>query len=80
MRIVFSRAALHCAASKGHVDCVTSLLNHGASVDCVDDNGCTPLFYAATLGRIETATRIAENNANVNHVDLRGRRWVMVMK
>ena len=28
--------ALHCAASRGHIECVQSLLDAGASVDATD--------------------------------------------
>ena len=44
--------ALHCAASRGHTDCIDSLLTLcGASPDVIDSNGCTALHYAVTLGK-----------------------------
>lgn len=47
--------ALHCAASRGHTDCIDSLLTLcGASPDVIDSNGCTALHYAVTLGTVET--------------------------
>lgn len=43
--------ALHCAASRGHTDCLDTLLTLcGASTDLIDSNGCTALHYAVTLG------------------------------
>lgn len=43
--------ALHCAASRGHTDCLDMLLTLcGASTDVIDSNGCTGLHYAVTLG------------------------------
>lgn len=47
--------ALHCAASRGHTDCLDTLLTLcGASPDIIDCNGCTALHYAVTLGKIIT--------------------------
>lgn len=44
--------ALHCAASRGHTDCLDTLLTLcGASPDVIDSNGCTALHYAVTLGK-----------------------------
>lgn len=43
--------ALHCAASRGHTDCLDVLLTLcGASTDVIDSNGCTALHYSVTLG------------------------------
>lgn len=43
--------ALHCSASRGHTDCLDTLLTLcGASPDVMDSNGCTALHYAVTLG------------------------------
>lgn len=45
--------ALHCAASRGHTDCMDTLLTLcGASPDVIDSNGCTALHYAVTLGSV----------------------------
>lgn len=47
--------ALHCAASRGHTDCLDTLLTLcGASTDVIDSNGCTALHYAVTLGALSS--------------------------
>ena len=68
--------ALHCAASRGHHDCIESLIGLcGAEVDVLDNNGSSPLFYAVTLGHSEcTALLISKFNANPNIQDIKGRR------
>ncbi|KAH9375703.1 hypothetical protein HPB48_020830 [Haemaphysalis longicornis] len=44
----------NCAASRGHVDCLETLVSLcGADVDAVDSNGCSALFYAVTLGHAD---------------------------
>lgn len=44
--------ALHCAASRGHTDCLDTLLTLcGAQPDVIDTNGCTALHYSVTLGK-----------------------------
>lgn len=51
--------ALHCAASRGHTDCLDTLLTLcGASTDVIDSNGCTALHYAVTLGESMSVHRV----------------------
>ena len=67
-------SALHCAASRGHSDCVRMLVGTcKARVDPVDKNQCTPLFYATTLGHDQCAQALLEMGASPNHTDSRGR-------
>lgn len=67
-------AALHCAASRGHSDCLETLVALcGAEVDLVDANGCTALFYAVTLGHADCAQLLLDCGANANHQDKKGR-------
>lgn len=57
--------ALHCSASRGHSDCLETLIALcGAEVDLTDANGCTALFYAVTLGHVtlKTVSRSHENS------------------
>jgi ankyrin repeat protein len=55
-------AALHCAASCEHSDCLETLVALcGAEVDLLDANGCTALFYAVTLGRAYCAQLFLDN-------------------
>ena len=47
-------AAIHCAASRGHKECLSILISLcGADVNLRDGNGCTALFYTVTLGFVE---------------------------
>ncbi|CAG2235597.1 unnamed protein product [Mytilus edulis] len=66
-------AALHCAASRGHSDCVDKLKKLGAEVNVADTNGCTALFYAITLGNKECTRLLLKYGADPNHKDTRGR-------
>ena len=50
--------ALHLAAKLGYKDIVRVLLQHKASVNVADSNGCTPLYLAASNGNYEVARMI----------------------
>jgi ankyrin repeat protein len=70
-------AALHCAASCEHSDCLETLVALcGAEVDLLDANGCTALFYAVTLGRADCAQLLLDCGANSNHQDQKTRTYV----
>ncbi|VDP16877.1 unnamed protein product [Onchocerca flexuosa] len=47
--------ALHCAAARGHLECVQSLLDAGASADAIDQNGQTALHLALKRSHIDIA-------------------------
>ena len=70
--------ALHCAASRGHSNCMTTLIQDcGAIVDSKDRTaGCTPLFYAITLGHIDCVSVLLERGADASYQDKKGRRYV----
>ena len=66
--------ALHCAASRGHHDCIETIVGLcGSDVDVEDHNGSTPLFYAVTLGHNECTSLLLSYGANTNHKDKKGR-------
>ncbi|KAH6926912.1 hypothetical protein HPB50_023528 [Hyalomma asiaticum] len=66
--------ALHCAASRGHVDCLETLVSLcGADVDAVDSNGCSALFYAVTLGHADCTQLLLKYGAVPNRQDHKGR-------
>ncbi|KAM7289939.1 uncharacterized protein ISCGN_030067 [Ixodes scapularis] len=66
--------ALHCAASRGHVDCLETLISLcGAEVDAVDSNGCSALFYAVTLGHADCTQLLLKYGAMANRQDHKGR-------
>ena len=65
--------ALHCAASRGHHECIDTLIGLcGAEVDVIDQNGSTPLFYAVTLGMVSYKMSITSifghNNLKLNTI------------
>lgn len=66
--------ALHCAASRGHTDCIETLVTLcGAEVDVIDSNGCTALFYAVTLGHADSTQLLLSFGAEPNRQDRKGR-------
>jgi ankyrin repeat protein len=66
--------ALHCAASKGHYSCIEVLIDVcKCYVDMMDNNNCTPIFYAATIGHREVCERLIEYGANLYVQDIKGR-------
>ncbi|XP_041350746.1 serine/threonine-protein phosphatase 6 regulatory ankyrin repeat subunit C-like [Gigantopelta aegis] len=66
--------ALHCAASRGHTSVIEELVSQcSANIDAVDKNMCTPLFYAITLGNIDSVKMLIQLGANTSHCDNKGR-------
>ena len=66
--------SLHCAASRGHTDCLKVLLAQAAiEVDATDTNGCSSLFYSVTLGHSECTEELIKAGALVNRQDMKGR-------
>ena len=61
--------SLHMATSLGHADIARSLIEHGASVDSVDDYLWTPLHFAASKGQLQLTELLIDSNANVNAVN-----------
>ncbi|XP_014247327.1 ankycorbin [Cimex lectularius] len=69
--------ALHCAGSRGHTDCVETLISLcNAEVDVIDNNGCSALFYAVTLGHADATQSLLNHGANTNRQDRKGRTTV----
>ena len=68
---------LHLASSKGHIEIVEFLLDHGADIELEIFNGDTPLLVAARYARhgkqYETIKTLLEHGAKVNHKDEDGR-------
>ena len=50
--------ALHYAAASDNKECVELLISKGAKVNCVSNNGCTPLYVASQSGYIDTVTEL----------------------
>ena len=67
-------AALHCAASRGHKECLSILITLcGADVNQRDGNGCTALFYTVTLGYVECSELLLGCGALTDIQDRKGR-------
>ena len=67
--------ALHCAASRGHHDCLETLVALcGADPDAIDNGGSTALFYAATLGHTDATEFLVGAGADCMVQDRKGRR------
>ena len=59
-------AAIHCAASRGHKECLSILISLcGADVNLRDGNGCTALFYTVTLGFVECTGEMCRTEGQV---------------
>ncbi|XP_030369378.1 ankycorbin [Scaptodrosophila lebanonensis] len=66
--------AIHCAASRGHTECIDTLIGLcGAPTDLIDSNGCTALHYAVTLGHADATARLLDLEADPNRQDRKGR-------
>jgi uncharacterized protein len=57
---------------QGSSEAVTTLINAGADVSCSDNDGCTPIFDAATSGRTEIIHVFIDAGANVSLRDKNG--------
>ena len=60
---------LHIAAYYGHLEIAKFLIDHGASIDGVDDRFRTPLHLAAKEGRTQVARLLIHSGANVDALD-----------
>jgi len=58
--------SIHVAAAVGNIEAVKQHLAAGANVNAKDDDGWTPLLYAAAEGRKEVAELLIANGADVN--------------
>jgi ankyrin repeat protein len=61
--------ALHMAAYNGHSHTVKLLIKKGATIDCRDHEGKTPLYHASTGPFAETVAILCEAGADVNARD-----------
>ncbi|XP_063789339.1 ankyrin repeat and SOCS box protein 1 isoform X1 [Pseudophryne corroboree] len=57
---------LRVAATAGHADCVSLLIQHGADLELVDVKGQTPLFVATENGHLECVQVLLKAGANPN--------------
>jgi ankyrin repeat protein len=64
---------LEFAARQGCVDCIPVLLQAGADINAVDQDGITPLLSAMINGHYDVANVLIEKGANPNIADRTGR-------
>ena len=55
--------ALHQACDNGHLECAKALLGAGADINKQDNDGYTPLMYAAWCGKIEVVRELLKRGA-----------------
>jgi len=67
-----NQTPLHKAASGGHTDVCTILINNGAFVDAQDGFNYTPLHLAASKGKTNTCKALIAKGADVNATNLLG--------
>ncbi|KFV05221.1 Ankyrin repeat and SOCS box protein 3 [Tauraco erythrolophus] len=58
--------SLHQASFQGCTEIMKILLEKGASEECVDDFGITPLFVAAQYGQLESLRLLISHGADIN--------------
>ncbi|XP_051944934.1 uveal autoantigen with coiled-coil domains and ankyrin repeats protein-like isoform X2 [Xyrauchen texanus] len=70
---VEGRSAFHLAATRGHLDCLNLILNHGVDATTTDATGKNALHLAARNGQSLCVQKLLQHNCPVGNVDLQGR-------
>ena len=68
----FPATPMMALATTGRTETVRALIDAGAKVDEVDDDGISVLGWAAISNRIDMASLLIKRCADVNHVDKKG--------
>uniref|UniRef100_A0A8C2K029 Tetratricopeptide repeat, ankyrin repeat and coiled-coil containing 1b n=1 Tax=Cyprinus carpio TaxID=7962 RepID=A0A8C2K029_CYPCA len=67
---VLNNAPVLCVQSHlGHLEMVSLLLESGANVDVVSENGMSALCYSAAAGHLELVSLLCKRGAKMDHVD-----------
>ena len=66
------RALHYAAAMSGPTDVLEALLEYGAALDAVNDDGATPLFFACQCNNQFAASVLIGNGSNVRIKNLQG--------
>ncbi|KAA0723366.1 Uveal autoantigen with coiled-coil domains and ankyrin repeats [Triplophysa tibetana] len=70
---VEGRSAFHLAATRGHLDCLNVIINHGVDVTATDATGKNALHLAARNGHSLCVQKLLQHNCPLGNVDLQGR-------
>ncbi|NXL46005.1 UACA protein, partial [Podilymbus podiceps] len=70
---VEGRSAFHVVASKGNLDCLNTILIHGADITATDAAGRNALHLAAKYGHALCLQKLLQYNSPTENVDLQGR-------
>jgi ankyrin repeat protein len=68
-----SRTALHCACINGHLQIVKLLVDHGASLQVIDNNGMTAFLAAAGAESLDVLKFMEEKGSDINALARDGR-------
>jgi ankyrin repeat protein len=60
------------ACYKGHTECLSLLINHGAQLDKADNKGATPAFIACQNGHTECLSLLINHGAQLDKADATG--------
>ena len=63
--------------TKGNENIVKLLINNGANIDIVHENGDTALMWASYYGQKKSVKHLINNGANVNATDVNGKSVLM---
>ena len=72
------KISIHQAAMAGDLAVVNRLLDSGCRTDTTDEDGRTPLMYAAYNGHTAVIRKLLERGASVNLYDVNGRTALMM--
>jgi ankyrin repeat protein len=64
--------SLHTAIDRGSFETVIFLVNNGADIHKLDEDGLTPLYLAVSKGRLDIAKLLIEKGADVNKPTSKG--------
>ncbi|XP_056146687.1 ankycorbin isoform X3 [Lampris incognitus] len=67
------KSALHIAATRGHLDCLSVILAHGADLSITDAAGSSALHLAAKNNHLECVKKLIQSKCAVDAVDSSGK-------
>ena len=64
--------------AEGHMEAARVLLEHKADTGLCDQQGCSPLFFAALNGNVQMVQLLLENGADIENMTSRGHTPLMI--